>query len=176
MNKGMFALLGLSLALIAAPLAEAAKLAVTIHSIDDKGTGQEIGTVTVEDADGGLKLTPSLKGLPAGPHGFHVHQNPDCGAKEKDGKMVPGLAAGGHWDPEGHGKHAGPQGMGHKGDLPVLEVGQDGMATKSIVAPRLKTADLKGRSLMIHAGGDNYSDDPKPLGGGGARIACGVIR
>ena len=28
---------------------------------------------------------------------------------------------------------------------------------------------------MIHAGGDNYSDQPKPNGGGGARIACGVI-
>ena len=28
---------------------------------------------------------------------------------------------------------------------------------------------------MIHVGGDNYSDMPLPLGGGGARIACGVI-
>jgi len=28
---------------------------------------------------------------------------------------------------------------------------------------------------MIHAGGDNYSDSPAPLGGGGARIACGVL-
>ncbi|MBV8452160.1 MAG: superoxide dismutase, partial [Deltaproteobacteria bacterium] len=27
-----------------------------------------------------------------------------------------------------------------------------------------------------HAGGDNYSDTPLPLGGGGARLACGVIR
>jgi Cu-Zn family superoxide dismutase len=29
---------------------------------------------------------------------------------------------------------------------------------------------------MIHAGGDNYSDHPKRLGGGGARIACGVVK
>jgi Cu-Zn family superoxide dismutase len=28
---------------------------------------------------------------------------------------------------------------------------------------------------MIHAGGDNYSDEPAPLGGGGARVACGVV-
>jgi Cu-Zn family superoxide dismutase len=28
---------------------------------------------------------------------------------------------------------------------------------------------------MVHVGGDNYSDKPKPLGGGGARFACGVI-
>jgi Cu-Zn family superoxide dismutase len=32
------------------------------------------------------------------------------------------------------------------------------------------------RSLMIHAGGDNYADQPAPLGGGGTRVACGVIK
>ncbi|MEW3177732.1 superoxide dismutase family protein, partial [Escherichia coli] len=31
------------------------------------------------------------------------------------------------------------------------------------------------RSLMLHAGGDNHDDHPEPLGGGGARIACGII-
>ena len=36
-------------------------------------------------------------------------------------------------------------------------------------------ADLKGRALMVHAGGDNHADHPMPLGGGGARVACGVI-
>ena len=30
-------------------------------------------------------------------------------------------------------------------------------------------------ALAIHVGGDNYSDQPAPLGGGGARIACGVV-
>ena len=35
--------------------------------------------------------------------------------------------------------------------------------------------DLYGRALVIHAGGDNYSDSPEPLGGGGARLACGVV-
>ena len=52
----------------------------------------------------------------------------------------------------------------------------DGMATMPMLAPRLKVSDLKGRSLMIHAGGDNYSDMPAPLGGGGARVACGVAQ
>jgi len=35
--------------------------------------------------------------------------------------------------------------------------------------------DFAGKSLMIHAGGDNYSDTPKPLGGGGERVVCGVV-
>jgi len=66
--------------------------------------------------------------------------------------------------------------MGHLGDLPALTVGADGTASAAVIAPRLKMADLKGRSLMIHAGGDNYSDTPSPLGGGGARAACGVVK
>lgn len=29
---------------------------------------------------------------------------------------------------------------------------------------------------MVHAGGDNHSDHPLPLGGGGERFACGMIK
>jgi len=45
-----------------------------------------------------------------------------------------------------------------------------------VLAPRLKMTDVKGHALMVHAGGDNYSDNPEKLGGGGARIACGVAQ
>jgi len=34
---------------------------------------------------------------------------------------------------------------------------------------------VRDRALMIHAGGDNHADHPAPSGGGGARVACGVI-
>lgn len=52
----------------------------------------------------------------------------------------------------------------------------DGIANYPVLAPRLKTlSQIKGRALMIHAGADNHSDMPKPLGGGGDRVACGVI-
>ncbi len=83
--------------------------------------------------------------------------------------------AGAHLDPAHTGIHAGPYGNGHLGDLPVLIVDADGKATLPLLSPRLKVADVSGHALMIHAGGDNYHDTPKPLGGGGARIACGVI-
>jgi len=67
-------------------------------------------------------------------------------------------------------------GGGHGGDLPVLTVDQSGAAQETLTAPAIKDVQaLKNRSLIIHAGGDNYSDQPKPLGGGGARIACGLI-
>jgi Cu-Zn family superoxide dismutase len=65
---------------------------------------------------------------------------------------------------------------GHRGDLPVLTVDSRGDATQPVTAPHLTVAEIRGRSIMIHEGGDNYSDTPAPLGGGGARIACGVIR
>ena len=57
----------------------------------------------------------------------------------------------------------------------MLVVSANGEATLPVLAPQLRVKDVRGRSLMIHAGGDNYSDQPEPLGGGGTRIACGVI-
>ena len=49
-------------------------------------------------------------------------------------------------------------------------------ATKAVTAPHLTLRELQGKALVIHEGGDNYSDQPKPNGGGGARIVCGVIQ
>ncbi|MCE9678446.1 superoxide dismutase family protein [Shewanella sp. AS1] len=149
---------------------------IEINMVDAKGVGQSIGTLMVSDSQYGLVLTPSLQGLPPGLHGFHVHQNPSCDPKEKDGKMVAALSAGGHFDPANTGKHGEPWGEGHLGDLPPLYVDNSGNATQAVLAPRLKMADLSGHAIMIHAGGDNHSDHPAPLGGGGARLACGVFK
>jgi superoxide dismutase, Cu-Zn family len=159
-----------------AAVAVAGEAMVQMNIVTEQGIGKTIGTVSLADTPQGLKLTPALEGLQPGLHGFHVHDKPACGAEVKDGKPVAGLAAGGHYDPMMTGKHEGPTGKGHRGDLPALTVGKDGKATTPVVAPRLKVADVKGRSLMIHAGGDNYSDNPAALGGGGARVACGVIK
>ncbi len=156
--------------------ANADEVVVTLNLLTESGVGAEIGTIKATDTPYGVVLTPSLTGLPPGLHGFHVHEHPNCAPAEKDGKMVAGLSAGGHLDPAGAGHHAGPYGDGHLGDLPALYVDADGSATLPVLAPRLKVSDLRGRSFMIHAGGDNYSDTPKPLGGGGTRLASGVIQ
>lgn len=166
----------LSLATVFAITAASASAQVTVNIVDEKGIGAAIGSITASDSKHGLVLTPSLHGLAPGLHGFHVHQNPSCDAKEKDGKMVPALAAGGHFDPAGTNKHGEPWGDGHLGDLPPLYVDSAGNASQPVLAPRLKAADLAGRAIMIHAGGDNHSDHPAPLGGGGARVACGVVK
>lgn len=150
-------------------------VSVTVHSVNEQGIGASIGTIMLTDSSEGLRVTPNLKGLTPGDHGFHIHENPDCGPKEKDGKMIAALAAGGHFDPHTTGKHLGPHGGGHHGDLPVLSVAADGTATRSVVVRGVHIDEVLNRSIMIHAGGDNYADSPAPLGGGGARVACGVI-
>jgi Cu-Zn family superoxide dismutase len=163
------------LGLVTTPALASEEKTVDVRAISENGIGDSIGHVLLRDSENGLVITPSLKKLAPGAHGFHIHQKPSCETEEKDGKKVAGGAAGGHYDPGSSGKHEGPEGHGHHGDLPALLVNDAGVASQPMVAPRLKLADVKGRALMIHAGGDNYSDQPKPLGGGGARVACGVI-
>lgn len=159
----------------AAAAAHAAPVTVTLRLAEASGEGASVGTVTVEETKYGLVFTPDLKDLPPGLHGFHVHENASCAPKQQDGKTTPAGAAGGHYDPEKSGKHGAPWSDGHLGDLPALYVDSHGHGTQPVLAPRLKLKDLKGRSLMVHAGADNHADHPAPLGGGGARMACGVF-
>lgn len=162
-------------AAVGAGCANTEKTTVTMRLLQKTGVGAEIGTIKAEDTRYGTLFTPDLSDLTPGLHGFHVHQNAACGAAQKDGQTVPGLAAGGHYAPNGAANHAGPYGSGHLGDLPTLYVDTQGKSNQPVLAPRLKVSDLHERSLVIHSGGDNYSDKPQKLGGGGPRLACGVV-
>ena len=143
-------------------------LTVPVYRTAEKGQGASIGTITFKDSAYGLLVNPALHGLTPGLHGLHIHLMPDCSNF--------GMNAGGHFDPKNTGKHLGPYNKsGHLGDLPALYVNKKGQAVLPTLAPRLRVRDLRGHSLMIHEGGDNYSDTPEKLGGGGKRIACGVI-
>ena len=163
--------------LFGASAARADDMMVQMALATQAGPGASIGGIAIGvGADGAAVFKLDLKGLPPGPHGFHVHENGQCGPTMMNGIAIPAGAAGGHWDKDHASKHAGPTGDGHTGDLPVLEVAADGTATQSLAAPRLKDrALLMGHAVVIHANGDNYSDQPLALGGGGGRLACGVI-
>lgn len=168
-------LTGIAASLLLASTAHANEtLEVDMHKVSTDGVEESVGSVSLETTDHGLLLTPSLSGLEPGVYGFHVHQNASCEPAENDeGEMTAAQAAGGHYDPEETGTHQGPYGDGHLGDLPVLTVNDDGEANLSVLAPRLSMDDMPGRALMIHEGGDTYDDEPH-LGGGGARMLCGV--
>lgn len=157
------------------PRKEKNKIVVKMELLDSK-KNTYIGDIVVTESPYGLVFTPYLKGkISDGLHGFHIHVNPDCGPDEKG---VLGMKAGGHWDPAKTGKHSFPwDNSGHRGDLPALYVSTHGDTPNPVLAPKLKKlSDIKNRSLMVHIGGDNHHDHPAALGGGGARVACGVIK
>ncbi|QDF68105.1 superoxide dismutase family protein [Shewanella sp. SNU WT4] len=157
--------------------AHAADVSVVDMALLSADGNQAIGEIVISETDYGLVFTPNLKGLSSGQHGFHVHANGSCDPSTKEGKTVLGGAAGGHFDPDNTGKHGYPWTKdNHKGDLPSLSVNADGTATTPVLAPRLTASDIKGKAIMVHIGGDNHSDHPAPLGGGGARMACGVAK
>lgn len=170
MKKVMVMLASLSVASVFADIT------VPMNLVDEKGVGTSIGQITISESKYGLVFTPSLQGLTPGIHGFHLHQNASCEPQEKDGKVVAAGAAGGHYDPASTNVHGTPWGEGHLGDLPPLYVDASGSASLAVLAPRLKLSDLPDRAIMVHAGGDNHSDHPAALGGGGTRISCGVIK
>ncbi len=147
----------------------AAEITVQMHMTAQDGVGKSVGTVTIQETKYGLLLTPHLTDLSPGLHGFHIHEKPDC--KDK------GMAAGGHMDPAKTDKHMGPYSdEGHLGDLPAIYVAADGTATLPVLAPRLRhLSEVKKHALMLHEGGDNYSDIPAKLGGGAGRMVCGNI-
>ena len=148
----------------------AATVTIPIYKVAPEGDkGAAICSVIATDTNEGLLLIPHVVGLVPGNYGFHIHENPDCTNN--------GLAAGGHFDPEKHNQHLGPYSdRGHAGDLPVLVVDKTSKKPLPTVAPQLTVKDILDHSIMIHEGGDNYFDMPTTLGGGGPRMACGVIR
>ncbi|MBM3601396.1 MAG: superoxide dismutase family protein [Alphaproteobacteria bacterium] len=169
--------LALGAALLVAGSVNAAQMTVTMNAVNADGVGAMVGTLKLRDTKHGLFIQPLVGGLTPGAHGFHVHENNNCGNTAPDGAKGAGLAAGGHYDPKGTKMHHGPHDKaGHLGDLPVLVADGNGNATVPVLAPNLTVSQVKGRAIVIHAGGDNYSDQPAALGGGGARVACGTTK
>ena len=148
-----------------------------VASLEPTKDNVTTGTVTFTQDGDVVHVKASVTGLkPNGEHGFHVHEKPSCDPADKEGKKTAGQGAGAHFDPDNTKAHKGPGGGGHKGDLPKLVVSDKGEAKEKMDVKGVTLADFQGHALMLHAGGDNYADTPKPLGGGGERIACGVAK
>ena len=135
-------------------------------------SGEARGEVTVTETGSELRFSISATGLPAGPHGVHVHAVGRCDP--------PGFeSAGPHWNPTNrqHGRE-NPQGQ-HAGDLPNLIAGTDGRGSLEITIPGTLTGganallDADGAAFVIHAAADDMRSDPS--GNSGSRIACGVF-
>ncbi len=57
-------------------------LVIEMNELGEKGD-KKVGEVVAVETNYGVAFFPDLKGIKSGIHGFHVHQNPDCGATEK---------------------------------------------------------------------------------------------
>jgi Cu-Zn family superoxide dismutase len=142
--------------------------------------GKLLGMATFIGVDtGGVEVHVDVTGLAPGYHGLHIHEIGSCNPLvDTTGKSTPFGAAGGHFDPQATGHHLGPNGSGHAGDLPNVEADDAGHAVTTFYVDRLSVlpgpTDIVGRSIVIHANPDNYTDTP-PNGGSGPRVACGEI-
>jgi len=145
---------------------------VRMNKVTADGVGDNTGTITITETADGLVFKPELKGLQAGEHGFHVHQNPSCEPAIKDGERQAAASAGGHLDPADTNQHAGPDGQGHLGDLPMIRVDSNGNQ-QEVTAGRMKLKDVKNRTLVVHQQADDYTTSPS--GSSGSPIACGII-
>jgi Cu-Zn family superoxide dismutase len=115
-------------------------------------------------------ITGTIGGLSPGLHALHIHDKGNCTAPDAS-------SAGGHFNPHG-APHGGPYDAGHHaGDLGNITAGEDGVAEVSIEADRLSLGTEKhsiiGRSVIVHAGPDDYKSQPS--GNAGGRVACGLI-
>jgi Cu-Zn family superoxide dismutase len=143
-------------------------------------TGKQVGVATFIGIEGGgVQIHVETTGLEPGMHGLHIHQNGSCNSLVDDkGVSTPFGAAGPHFDPQGTGHHMGPDGDGHAGDLPNIMADDSGNAATSFYDPKLSVLDgptnIVGRSIVIHANPDNYTDMPMN-GGSGKRVECGEI-
>ncbi len=136
--------------------------------------GNVVATATLTEGDEGVNILLDAEGLPAGTKGFHIHENAECEAPDFE-------SAGGHYNPTdaNHG-FDDPDGP-HAGDLPNIEIQEDGTTSEEVTADMV-TLDREGENslyadggtaLVIHSDADDYVS--QPAGDAGNRIACGVI-
>lgn len=172
MNKTLVTLL---LMVFAATAAAEEEGAAEVRFLDHEDT--PAGTAEIREGPEGVVLRVGLEGLEPGWKAIHIHETGEC-HDHAEGFQ----ASGGHLDPDDreHGL-LNPEGP-EAGDLPNLHVHQDGTAQAEIYAPgvavhgdgqRPGLLDGDGTALVVHEGADDHVS--QPIGGAGARVACGVI-
>ncbi|MEK3979553.1 superoxide dismutase family protein [Psychrobacillus sp. FSL K6-2836] len=136
--------------------------------------GKEVGEATLTEHSKGVHILLNAEGLTPGVKAIHFHEKASCEKPTFE-------TAGAHFNPT-HKEHGfeNPKGY-HLGDLPNIEVGEDGKVELETVSPAVVLAagksnsllDADGSALIIHENADDYKTDPS--GNSGDRIVCGEI-
>ncbi|MGM0922807.1 MAG: superoxide dismutase family protein [Bacillota bacterium] len=154
------------------PVSEKAVAPVNVDIINSEGV--EIGTATLTQALKGVTIRLKAEGLEPGKKAIHLHETGKCEKPDF-------TSAGAHFNParKQHG-FDNPKGF-HAGDLPNIEINENGTLDVELYAAdvTLKQAkknsllDVDGSAIIIHEKVDDYMTDP--AGNSGNRIACGAI-
>lgn len=174
MNRKLGFVVATCVALIGFSVFSAAKSKMVKGEMKD-AQGKSVGWVMIKPAGQGVEIKLTLKNMPAGEHGVHLHQVAKC-----DGPDF--KSAGPHFNPDS--KQHGMQNADghHAGDLPNFHVSANGKADVTLFD---KDANLNpdtdshslfangGTAIVVHAKADDMKTDPS--GNSGDRIACGVI-
>lgn len=142
-------------------------ITVDVMHLTDGGevVGEQAGEIIITPIEKGTSFYVKASGITPGEHGFHIHEFPALEMSK----------SGDHWDPAGTKSHKGPLNTnGHRGDLPFLTADANGMIDQTVIAPNVMFEEVTNKSLMIHEGGDNYTDIPDN-GGGGGRMMAAII-
>jgi superoxide dismutase, Cu-Zn family len=141
------------------------------------------GTVRLIQFQDGFLPTVSIHAnihglVPNSEHGMHLHETALC--------ETPSFkSAGGHFDPGPYGNpDPDTNHPYHLGDLPPLKVNSEGIGVLNHTTSRVSLSaglvslfDNDGTAIIIHANPDQGISGESGSGvGGGARIACGVIK
>lgn len=122
----------------------------------------------MENSDGSVEVKVELTGVPAGVHGFHVHEKGDCSDDAK--------AAGGHFNPTGMAHGAPAASTHHAGDFGNVTADASGKVRTSFTTRSITVnpgmSSVVGHAIVLHGGPDDLTS--QPAGNSGARIACGV--
>lgn len=157
-------------ALLAVPAAAQMGETATAQFVD--GDGESIGQATLTQTNSGVLIEMDVEGLPSESWiAFHVHEGGVCDPEDDF------ETAAQHFSPSNAQHGFFVEGGTHEGVMPNQYVPENGVLRVQVLNAMVSLdgteTDIRGRTLILHEGPDDYVTQPD--GDAGDRIACAVI-
>ena len=143
------------------------------YTINSKSGTQTQGTAKFVQTGKNVEMDLNVYKLTPGIHAVHIHEKGDCSSTD-------GSSAGGHWNPTNHDHGKFGSEAFHMGDIGNLNADKEGTARmvfktdKWCIGCKDETKNIVGKSLIIHAGRDDFKT--QPTGNAGGRVGCIEIK
>lgn len=143
------------------------------YTINSKSGTETQGTAKFVQTGKNVEMDLNVYKLTPGIHAVHIHEKGDCSSTD-------GSSAGGHWNPTNHDHGKFGSETFHMGDIGNLNADKEGTARllfktdKWCIGCKDETKNIVGKSLIIHAGRDDFKT--QPTGNAGGRVGCIEIK